>query len=29
LRKEAEKGLRDTPVGRPTPPPAIGTAAKS
>jgi hypothetical protein len=29
LRKEAEKGLRDTPVGRPTPPPAMGTAAKS
>src|SRR5262249_15879196 len=29
LRKEAEKGLRDTPAGRPTPPPAVGTAAKS
>jgi hypothetical protein len=29
LRKEAEKGLRDTPAGRPTPPPAMGTAARS
>jgi peptidyl-prolyl cis-trans isomerase D len=29
LRKEADKGLRDTPAGRPTPPPAMGTAAKS
>ena len=26
LRKEADKGLRDTPAGRPTPPPAMGTA---
>jgi hypothetical protein len=29
LRREAEKGLRDTPVGRPAAPPAMGTAAKS
>ena len=29
LRKEIDKGLRDTPVGRPTPPPAMGTPAKS
>jgi len=30
LRREAEKGLRDTPIGRPTPPPAMGSGtAKS
>jgi len=29
LRKEIDKGLRDTPVGRPAPPPNIGSAAKS
>jgi len=30
LRREADKGLRDTPIGRPAPPPALGSApAKS
>ncbi len=27
LRREAEKGLRDTPIARPTPPPSMGSAA--